>query len=417
MGGSFQDGAYPGSNLLAGDIGQTSSGTSYTIGTGLTNTAGTLTADLSTGKAGGQSAVGGTAASEDLTLSSTAHATKGKVRFGAGASYYDEANQKLFLRSTAGAASPGIIEASDSQGTCRITVGNDSTTRGPTLETVGLDITDVRWKVGSGVGRVIRLEARGGASNLLATPEWHIGGTDLDNPPIVIADTVVGIGAGTVDTNLIVGTATNNAATRLAVKASKTIASAAAAAWDGLLFDASTATLTGATNVTGSFAAVRIKAPTISAASALFLTGDTGSLVIDGAPSGAGAGPATVNNPYSLLVRAGNSKLAGNLTLGDGSTGGTLTINGFGDNANVNGYKFMTFSTQNAAGAGWDFKPNSGTAAFSCGFNASSQVSIAFFGSSRAAKATVSGSKGANAALASLMSALSAYGLVTDSTT
>jgi hypothetical protein len=42
---------------------------------------------------------------------------------------------------------------------------------------------------------------------------------------------------------------------------------------------------------------------------------------------------------------------------------------------------------------------------------------IGFFGSSAAAKPTVSGSKGGNAALASLMTALAALGLVTDSTT
>jgi hypothetical protein len=42
---------------------------------------------------------------------------------------------------------------------------------------------------------------------------------------------------------------------------------------------------------------------------------------------------------------------------------------------------------------------------------------IGFFGGTPAAKPTVSGSKGANAALGSLMTALSALGLVTDTTT
>lgn len=42
---------------------------------------------------------------------------------------------------------------------------------------------------------------------------------------------------------------------------------------------------------------------------------------------------------------------------------------------------------------------------------------VGFFGTSGTAKATVTGSKGANAALASLMTALAAYGLVTDTTT
>jgi hypothetical protein len=52
----------------------------------------TLTADLVTGKAGGLTATGGTGSGENLTLRSTSHATKGKVRFGAaGTSYFDEA--------------------------------------------------------------------------------------------------------------------------------------------------------------------------------------------------------------------------------------------------------------------------------------------------------------------------------------
>lgn len=53
------------------------------------------------GRAGGQLLQGGTAASENLTLSSTAHATKGKILFGTSA--YDEVNNRLGI----GTASPG----------------------------------------------------------------------------------------------------------------------------------------------------------------------------------------------------------------------------------------------------------------------------------------------------------------------
>jgi hypothetical protein len=44
-------------------------------------------------------------------------------------------------------------------------------------------------------------------------------------------------------------------------------------------------------------------------------------------------------------------------------------------------------------------------------------TTLGFYDTTPAAKPTVSGSKGGNAALASLMSALSALGLVTDTTT
>lgn len=53
-----------------------------TFGTGLTRTVNTITANISTGIAGGQTIYGGTAASENLTISSTTHGTKGKVIFG-----------------------------------------------------------------------------------------------------------------------------------------------------------------------------------------------------------------------------------------------------------------------------------------------------------------------------------------------
>lgn len=94
-------------------------GSSYTFSTGLTNTAGTVTANLSTGKAGGQSVIGGTASGNNLTLSSTSHATKGKLLFGTSA--YDEVNNRLGIGTTSptepievtgntsGAGRPGIL--------------------------------------------------------------------------------------------------------------------------------------------------------------------------------------------------------------------------------------------------------------------------------------------------------------------
>lgn len=75
---------------------------SLTASTGLTGTAyngssaQSWTVNLTTGLAGGQSVVGGTAASEALTLVSTSHATKGKIYFGAAqVSAYDGVNNWL----------------------------------------------------------------------------------------------------------------------------------------------------------------------------------------------------------------------------------------------------------------------------------------------------------------------------------
>ena len=81
----------------AGVFGNALVGTDYegplTFSTGLTRATNTITSNLSTGIADGQSVIGGTAASETLTLSSTSHATKGKIFFGTSA--YDEVNNRL----------------------------------------------------------------------------------------------------------------------------------------------------------------------------------------------------------------------------------------------------------------------------------------------------------------------------------
>jgi hypothetical protein len=64
-----------------------------TFSTGLTRATNTITANLSTGISGGQSVIGGTASGNNLTLSSTSNATKGKILFGT--SGYDEVNNRL----------------------------------------------------------------------------------------------------------------------------------------------------------------------------------------------------------------------------------------------------------------------------------------------------------------------------------
>lgn len=70
-----------------------------TFSTGLTRTINTITSNLSTGVSGGQSVIGSTLAGENLTLSSTSHATKGKIGFGN--SVYNENNERLGIGTTA----------------------------------------------------------------------------------------------------------------------------------------------------------------------------------------------------------------------------------------------------------------------------------------------------------------------------
>lgn len=69
-----------------------------TFSTGLTRSTNTITSNLSTGVSGGQSVVGGTASGNNLTLSTTTNATKGKILFGT--STYDEANNRMGIGTT-----------------------------------------------------------------------------------------------------------------------------------------------------------------------------------------------------------------------------------------------------------------------------------------------------------------------------
>lgn len=108
-----------------------------TFSTGLTNTAGTITSNLSTGVSGGQSIIGGTAASNALTLSSTSNATKGKLLFGTSA--YDEANNRLGI----GTASPSNtlqVEYLPTANTQNVAVfKNNSTTLANSYTCIALD--------------------------------------------------------------------------------------------------------------------------------------------------------------------------------------------------------------------------------------------------------------------------------------
>lgn len=81
-----------------------------TFSTGLTNTSGTVTANLSVGVSGGQSVIGGSASGNSLTLTSTSNATKGNIIFGsAGLSVYDEVNNRFGINITAPSAALHIV--------------------------------------------------------------------------------------------------------------------------------------------------------------------------------------------------------------------------------------------------------------------------------------------------------------------
>jgi len=196
-----------------------------TFSTGLTRATNTVTNNLSTGISGGQTLIGGTASSESLTITSTAHATKGLILFGT--STYDEANNRLGIGTTAplarldiksvGTSADFALRIQDSTGADKVTflangnvgIGTTNPTSklevngGLTLSTftedsvpfigvngvVSEDNANLRWdntSKGLGIDVPLTVELPGGLSvNSAIYVNQNIQAADLSNPGIL----------------------------------------------------------------------------------------------------------------------------------------------------------------------------------------------------------------------------------------
>jgi len=112
--------------LSSNNFGQMSWVNNYIISTGLTNTSGTVTNNLSTGYSGGQSIYGGTAAGENLTLSSTFNVSKNKIFFGtSGVSAFDEGNDRLGIGTASPTSKVTITNGSNAQVALAVSTTNN----------------------------------------------------------------------------------------------------------------------------------------------------------------------------------------------------------------------------------------------------------------------------------------------------
>lgn len=183
-----------------------------TFSTGLTRSSNTITADLSTGKAGGQSVIGGTASGNNLTLSSTTHATKGKIIFGTSA--YDEVNNRLGIGTTSPATN-AVINRSTGITTIQGGSANDSTlllrvnTDGATGNAIEFQYGSSGAYLGS---RIVSEIVSGGGADLFFQTGTNGAGTYTSKLTIK-RDGNVGVGLtapgskfGVEDTNKTVGT-------------------------------------------------------------------------------------------------------------------------------------------------------------------------------------------------------------------
>lgn len=157
-GQSLSIGSIPASTLLSRTSGTTIAGVTATSGLTLTDTQ--LTNDLVTGKAGGQTASGGTGSGDNLTLQSTTNATKGKILFGSSA--YDEVNQRLGILTNA--PSFEIHVSKTSGGSARIQVEHNNSNAFLTVQATNntfAGLLQVQNTANDNLGGILTLAGRG----------------------------------------------------------------------------------------------------------------------------------------------------------------------------------------------------------------------------------------------------------------
>jgi hypothetical protein len=112
-------------NLLAATTGSVPYEVPLTFSTGFTRSANTITTNLSVGVSGGQSVIGGTGSGDNITITPTTNATKGKIIFGT-ASAYDQVNDRFGI----GTTSPAGYALEISKASAMANITSTTTTNG-----------------------------------------------------------------------------------------------------------------------------------------------------------------------------------------------------------------------------------------------------------------------------------------------
>lgn len=324
----------------------------------------------STGVAGGQTVTGGTGSGQSLTLTSTAHATKGFVYVGSATGLvYDQANSRAAVGGAPLATGPQfqVINAGSAVAVANSQVGMvvyGSSSVYSEVRTAGVGVTtgisSATGVAGTVTNHAFALITNNGSKvtitaggNVLAgsttdasgklqvtasgTPSAVASGSPVivayaaGNSQIVVRDQAnvvegwigtstggaVQVGAATshvldlmvngttrarvtTNGNVLVGTTTDVASSRLRVSADKTVASAAGAVWNAVDVMASTLTLTG-TTTTNLIWFTSIAAPTITSASVVNV-GRAATLYIGGQPTVSGTATITADRSYAIYV-------------------------------------------------------------------------------------------------------------------
>jgi hypothetical protein len=296
---------------------------------GLTRTTNTVRSNLFTGVSGGQTAVGGTGASDNLTLSTTSNGTKGKLIVGSTTGMqFDEANNVLSVGvATPASATTGHFKNSSGSGNnlyventssgtsayMGLTIGNNDTLfsgpffgfwqTGASYTPVGAANASAAWfQLGGGSGNMFfDLHQSAGdfvfSTTTSAAERMRIknaGAFSLSNVPSISFSSSTRIDP-TAPTMMEFGLTPAS------------FAPGGSATLDVYKFDATTVTLSGTTHVTtaGGFNFIDIEAPSYTNASAQTID-LAATMVIKNAPQAAGS--VTITNPYSLYVPNGTAR-------------------------------------------------------------------------------------------------------------
>ncbi|HYF52982.1 MAG TPA: hypothetical protein VEA41_01850 [Salinarimonas sp.] len=222
------------------------------------------------GAGGGQSLTGGTGSGDDLTLSSTSHATKGTIFFGTTPKcQIDEATGCITITRTS--AGNAILMSSTSEEyvgktNARVFIGTE-------------DNNDL-YLMTNFVGRI------------------HMSGLTSNLGNIAFRND---------------GSASAGAYNGMKFLHHQTVPSAAGATLDNYLFEAGTITLTGSTNVSTAtgFNVFTLQRSTLTSSNAITVT-NAATVYIANAP--AAAGSTTITNAYALWCDAGLARFDGNGT-------------------------------------------------------------------------------------------------------
>ncbi len=335
-------------------------GTDYesplTFSTGLTRATNTITANISTGVSGGQTAIGGTGSAENLTISSTSHATKGKVVFNAaGNAYFDESTSQFIAPEKQSNTIPSIGILAATGGTIRAGIG------------VGAGLQTIIFANGTAQLYVNNVRVNAATSSYGGA----VGGTACtigpDNSGFLNLNysssaTAMQLTSTTITSAVANFKTTNNtfvgwsSSTALSTAngtvfefgiTPPTQASGASVKLDAYKWDAVTATFTGTTAITTAAGVnfIDVEAPTYTDASALTIT-NASTFTIKGAPVAGGS--VSITNNYALWVQSGQIRfdnLAGPGLVKASSTG-VLSIASAGtDYPSPNAYYLVNQST------------------------------------------------------------------------